>query len=123
MYVYQFQTRVGGGLPKSDPLFSKPLHATREESGARFGAAVSNIGDIDGDGREDFAVAAPGEEQMGAVYIYRGHQNWMLKGTHYHCSFFIFPLMADCNFRGITPEALTKGYWAPTLERLWNEHL
>ena len=91
MYVYQFDKKAGGGL-KSNLLFDKPLHGIRKP-GARFGAAVSNIGDIDGDGMEDFAVAAPDEEQEGpdkeqggAVYIYRGHEYYMLKGTHYQCA-------------------------------------
>ena len=62
-------------------LFKKALHATKKESGARFGAAVANVGDVDGDGREDFAVAAPFEEQGGgAVYIFRGHEGFMRKG-------------------------------------------
>ena len=78
MYVGRYDP---DGIPTSELLFHKPLHATRKESGARFGAAVSNLGDIDGDGMEDFAVAAPCEEQTGAVYIYRGHRHWMLKGV------------------------------------------
>ena len=35
----------------------------------RFGFAVSNLGDIDKDGKEDFAVGAPGS---GAIYVYHG---------------------------------------------------
>ena len=78
MYLYTFE-----GESESRLLFGKPLHATKISSGARFGAAVANVGDIDGDGMEDFAVAAPFEEQRGAVYIFRGHKKFMLKGIRF----------------------------------------
>ncbi|XP_072938721.1 integrin alpha-PS3-like [Epargyreus clarus] len=43
------------------------------ESGARFGTAIAELGDIDGDGYKDVAIGAPWEnEGMGAVYIYLG---------------------------------------------------
>ena len=35
----------------------------------RFGFAISNLGDIDKDGKEDFAVGAPGSN---AIYVYYG---------------------------------------------------
>ena len=43
-------------------------------SGSRFGSSIANIGDIQRDGFEDFAVGAPyaGENGKGAVFIYRG---------------------------------------------------
>ena len=37
----------------------------------RFGLAVENIGDIDGDGYSDIAVSAP-YAGSGVVYIFRG---------------------------------------------------
>ena len=81
MYVYTFE-----GESESRLLFGKPLYATKKGSGARFGAAVANVGDIDGDGMEDFAVTAPFEEHrgaVGAVYIFRGNRKFMLKGIKF----------------------------------------
>ncbi|OXU22151.1 hypothetical protein TSAR_007699 [Trichomalopsis sarcophagae] len=44
-----------------------------EESGARFGSALSCLGDLDYDGYADLAVSAPYEdEHRGAIYIFQG---------------------------------------------------
>lgn len=44
-----------------------------DESGARFGSALSCLGDLDHDGYADLAVSAPYEdEQRGAIYIFQG---------------------------------------------------
>jgi len=41
--------------------------------GGRFGATLAAVGDLDRDGYQDFAVAAPYEDEgRGVVYIYRG---------------------------------------------------
>uniref|UniRef100_A0A670JE38 Integrin subunit alpha L n=1 Tax=Podarcis muralis TaxID=64176 RepID=A0A670JE38_PODMU len=41
----------------------------------RFGAAITDLSDISGDGLMDVAVGAPSEdEERGAVYIYYGHE-------------------------------------------------
>ncbi|XP_068632588.1 integrin alpha-9-like [Battus philenor] len=44
-------------------------------NGARFGSAIADMGDIDGDGYRDVAIGAPWEsEGQGAVYIYKGSE-------------------------------------------------
>jgi len=42
-----------------------------DESGSQFGQTALGLGDIDGDGRPDFAVSAPGEP-IGRIYVYSG---------------------------------------------------
>ena len=52
-------------------------------SGARFGATLANLGDIDRDGFEDFAVGAPFEVEgqgQGVVYVYRGSASFIFEG-------------------------------------------
>jgi len=51
------------------------LHGT--DAGAFFGQAVADVGDLDGDGVDDFAVGAPsaspaGMQAAGSVYVYSG---------------------------------------------------
>ncbi|XP_045445668.1 integrin alpha-4-like [Melitaea cinxia] len=43
-------------------------------SSGYFGFSIANIGDIDGDGKDDVAIGAPYEDEgKGAVYVYSGH--------------------------------------------------
>ena len=44
---------------------------------SRYGAAIANLGDLDGDGLGDFAVAAPFEDNgQGVVRLYFGRTDW-----------------------------------------------
>ena len=46
-------------------------------NGARFGSSMINLGRLDGDKYEDFAVGAPYEDDGdGAIYLYRGSKHF-----------------------------------------------
>ncbi|XP_034038812.1 integrin alpha-6-like [Thalassophryne amazonica] len=47
-----------------------------------FGLAVANLGDINQDTYDDFAVGAPYEDNKGAVYIYHGSANGLISKKH-----------------------------------------
>ncbi|XP_017793585.1 PREDICTED: integrin alpha-8-like [Habropoda laboriosa] len=49
--------------------------------GSKFGSAITCLGDIDYDSYDDIAVGAPYEEETGAIYIFNGNSNGLLK--HY----------------------------------------
>ena len=48
------------------------------EKGSRFGSAISNVGDLQNDGYQDFVVGAPagGDDGQGVVYVYRGSKDF-----------------------------------------------
>ncbi|XP_040295419.1 integrin alpha-4 isoform X1 [Bufo bufo] len=66
--VYVYMNYGWGQMSELDyELSGSDLYA------ARFGEAITNLGDLDNDGYEDVAIGAPHEENMnGAVYIYNG---------------------------------------------------
>ncbi|XP_048479725.1 integrin alpha-PS3-like [Plutella xylostella] len=52
---------------------SKTIYGS--QSGGFFGLAISNMGDLDGDGKDEVVVAAPFEDEgRGAVYLYMGSE-------------------------------------------------
>ena len=52
--------------------------------GSRFGFSVANIGDIHGDGLQDFAVGAPmaGQNGKGAVFVFHGCYDFKFGKDH-----------------------------------------
>ncbi|XP_062517546.1 integrin alpha-8-like [Corticium candelabrum] len=68
--------RIVAYLSDKESKFHDPVVVTGMVAGGMFGMAISSLGDIDLDGYEDVAVAAPfiGSLQSGEVYIYRGSE-------------------------------------------------
>jgi integrin alpha 8 len=76
--VYVFMNTGPSAHVPQGSLSTVPIIFEGAVSRARLGMSVLNIGDIDRDGYEDFAVGAPYERQAGgdstgAVYIYYGN--------------------------------------------------
>lgn len=56
------------------------MHGLQKDIYARFGSAIANIGDIDGNEFNDVAVGAPLEaDNAGSVYIYNGFNDGLKK--------------------------------------------
>lgn len=73
--AYLYRGSADGPLADEGDIVT--LDSPTTQADAWFGAAVAGIGDIDGDGLADFAVAAPSYSSLqaaviGQVYIYRG---------------------------------------------------
>ena len=67
---------IPAGLPK---LKRPTIH-----NYARYGTALMDLGDMNNDNYGDFAVGAPYEDGVGAVYIYFGSSEWHnIAGTRY----------------------------------------
>ena len=78
---------------QADEWFSGEVGSTTgQESKQYFGEGAANIGDINGDGRDDIAIGAPGfHGNRGRVYIYLGgttstsgdalEETWIIEGT------------------------------------------
>ena len=64
----------------SDESFLQPKtpKTPNLKSGSRFGSAISNVGDLQNDGYQDFVVGAPagGDDGQGVVYVYRGSKDF-----------------------------------------------
>ncbi|KAL5496319.1 hypothetical protein EMCRGX_G012578 [Ephydatia muelleri] len=82
--VYVFQN-TKGNLSATPIILSSPNPFT----GGRFGHVVLSVGDINGDGTEDFAVGAPyesctssdGTSSTGSVYLYTGDRTTFVSQT------------------------------------------
>ncbi len=63
--VHEFDPRTG--------LFRETLSVFGRSTAGRLGASVASLGDLDGDGRGDFAAGAPFEDGgRGAVHVFLG---------------------------------------------------
>ncbi|XP_065258839.1 integrin alpha-M-like [Emys orbicularis] len=78
-----YHTPLNGGqvyicpinLPGTKMICTKTLHGQTGEVSGHFGASMSEIGDISGDGQTDVAIGAPMEnDNHGALYIFHGEK-------------------------------------------------
>uniref|UniRef100_A0A8C4VRS6 VWFA domain-containing protein n=1 Tax=Gopherus evgoodei TaxID=1825980 RepID=A0A8C4VRS6_9SAUR len=76
-----YYTRLNGGRvyncpikwPRMTLICTETLQGETEQALGRFGASMSEIGDISGDGQTDVAIGAPMENNnRGALYIFHG---------------------------------------------------
>ncbi|XP_069343338.1 integrin alpha-M-like isoform X2 [Eulemur rufifrons] len=59
------------------------LHGEQGHPWGRFGAALTALGDVNGDKLTDVAIGAPGEEEnRGAVYIFHGTSGFGISSSH-----------------------------------------
>ncbi|XP_053410998.1 integrin alpha-M isoform X1 [Nycticebus coucang] len=59
------------------------LHGEQGHPWGRFGAALTVLGDVNGDKLTDVAIGAPGEqENQGAVYIFHGTSGFSISSSH-----------------------------------------
>lgn len=75
----------------------KILSPTELSPNSRFGYVVSNLGDIDVDGFEDFAVGAP---SLGTVFVYHSDPDFMFGkeiciGEKFECYSFYLALQKE----------------------------
>ncbi|XP_075972444.1 integrin alpha-8-like [Anticarsia gemmatalis] len=68
VYVYIYNAFVS-----TDVKLRYKKKITGQKAGSRFGSAILSVGDLNGDGRDEVAIAAPYEDEgRGAVYLYSG---------------------------------------------------
>ena len=73
--VHVFWNPGGGQLREEARLMGRA-------AGGRFGTTLASLGDLDGDGFQDIAIAAPYEDEgRGAVYIFRGGSVFVTEPT------------------------------------------
>ncbi|MFQ5646428.1 MAG: carbohydrate binding domain-containing protein [bacterium] len=72
-----------GGLPSKLALKEANVEIVGHEANNQFGEAAAGVGDVNGDGIDDFLVSAPnadGEgEGVGVAYLFFGRRNWKKK--------------------------------------------
>ncbi|XP_063822016.1 integrin alpha-PS5-like [Ostrinia nubilalis] len=66
VYIYQYHFGAKAITPQ------KKIFGTKDNG--QFGSAIISLGDLNGDKRDEVAIAAPYEDGGGAVYIYSGER-------------------------------------------------
>ncbi len=71
-------------IKSQHPIHNSTRNGPSLATGDKFGASVTNIGDVDGNGVVDFAVGAPGDNGgTGAVYIILMESDFFLKSSSF----------------------------------------
>ncbi|XP_044868880.1 integrin alpha-D-like isoform X2 [Mauremys mutica] len=95
-----YHTRLNGGRVYNCPInwsrmtliCTKTLQGQTEQAFGRFGASMSEIGDISGDGWMDVAIGAPMEnDNHGALYIFHGEKGGLSPQYRQHIEGSLFP--------------------------------
>uniref|UniRef100_A0A8C3SGC4 VWFA domain-containing protein n=1 Tax=Chelydra serpentina TaxID=8475 RepID=A0A8C3SGC4_CHESE len=70
-----YYSPLNGGRVYNCPIKGQTLQGQTGQAFGRFGASMSEIGDISGDGQTDVAIGAPMEnDNRGALYIFHGEK-------------------------------------------------
>ena len=78
----------------------------------RFGAAIANLGDLNRDGKEDFAVGAPGEEAgAGVVYIFLALEKGLTRKKHSSVIITLEMFSSESNIESFTDQFQFKRLW------------
>ena len=78
---------IGGDVPwgSSISVQDRSSHIAANENNNGFGSAVSIVGDVNGDGRDDLLIGAPGAKahgtNTGAAFLFLGHATNFVTGS------------------------------------------
>ena len=85
---------VSSGLTLSTAAAAQEIHQFTGAPGDWMGYAVSGIGDVDHDGRDDVVVGLPGYSNIGQAKVYSGDSGALL-ASWFHGTFFEFGVAVD----------------------------
>jgi hypothetical protein len=72
---------LGGAVLSNLSASSAATRLESDQSGSLFGASVASAGDVDGDGRADVIIGAPGyDNNTGAAFIFGGRDSGIASG-------------------------------------------
>lgn len=120
MWVWVWSAQVGPdiafALQRGRWQCEATLHGEQGHPWGRFGAALTVLGDVNGDNLADVAIGAPGEEESrGAVYVFHGASRLEISPSpsqvRHRCQPALAPSLSPC--LGLAKFSLC------TLARVW----